>query len=41
MFLLFTRSAKIPPTGAKTIIGIKAQALTTPNKAAEPVSLNK
>ncbi len=41
IFLLFTLSAKIPPIGTSTIIGIKAQAETNPNRAADFVSFNR
>ena len=37
IFLLFTRSAIIPPTGDRMIIGIKAHAITVPYSADEPV----
>ena len=37
IFLLFTRSAIIPPTGDRMIIGIKAHAITVPYNADEPV----
>ncbi len=41
IFLLFTLSAIIPPTGDKSIAGINAHAVTVPKSAEEPVWFSK
>lgn len=41
IFLLFTLSAISPPIGDNRIVGIKAQAVTVPYSADEPVRFNK
>ena len=41
IFLLFTLSAIIPPTGDSRMAGIKAHAVTVPYSVDEPVRFNK
>ena len=41
IFLLFTRSARIPPTGDSSRAGRKAHAVTVPYRAEEPVRFNR
>ena len=41
MFLLFIRSATMPPIGDNRIVGINANAITVPYKADDPVRFNR
>ena len=41
MFRLFTRSARTPPAMERITIGAKEQAVTTPNRAGDPVLAQK